>query len=401
LIFDKKKILIGAKFLCGYAFKSNNLGTSGVPVIKIGNIQNRIATTYNSQQFPFKLLDKKISKYFLQQGDILIAMTGQGSVGRVGKLKLQKGEEALLNQRVGKFICDEVLLNRDFLYYVISSQPFENYLFSLGLGSGQPNLSPETILNVEIPFPEYRVQSRIACILSSLDDKIELNRRMNQTLERIAQALFNHYFVDNIDPDNLPEGWKWGKLNEEFEITMGQSPEGSSYNQDCNGIPFFQGRTDFNFRFPSFRIYTTSPKRLAKKFDVLISVRAPVGDLNIALTDCCIGRGIGAIRNKMGYTSYTYYKIKSLAEIFKPYNGEGTVFGSINKDELGNISIIIPLKENVMAFEELVRPIDLKIYEMQKETKNLSSIRETLLPKLMSGEIDVSAVAKEEMLSEL
>jgi type I restriction enzyme S subunit len=182
---------------------------------------------------------------------------------------------------------------------------------------------------------------------------------------------------------------------------MGQSPEGSSYNQDCNGIPFFQGRTDFNFRFPSFRIYTTSPKRLAKKFDVLISVRAPVGDLNIALTDCCIGRGIGAIRNKMGYTSYTYYKIKSLAEIFKPYNGEGTVFGSINKDELGNISIIIPLKENVMAFEELVRPIDLKIYEMQKETKNLSSIRETLLPKLMSGEIDVSAVAKEEMLSEL
>jgi type I restriction enzyme S subunit len=108
--------------------------------------------------------------------------------------------------------------------------------------------------------------------------------------------------------------WKESKLSEVAMIIMGQSPPGSSYNEDGTGLVFFQGRTDFGFRFPEPRVYTTEPKRLAKRFDTLVSVRAPVGDMNMALQDCCLGRGVAAFRYKYNpsFTTYTYYKLRSL-----------------------------------------------------------------------------------------
>jgi type I restriction enzyme, S subunit len=209
---EDKKIKYGCSFLSGYAFKSSDFSDEGIPVIKIANIQNKVVRTDDSQRIPFNSVNPKIDKFFLKNGDVLIAMTGQGSVGRVGKLILKEYEKALINQRVGKFTCDEVHLNKDYLFYVISSKEYEKYLFDLALGSGQPNLSPSDILNVEIPFPDYQTQKRIAEILTALDDKIELNRRMNQTLEQMAQTLYQQYFVNDIDEDNLPEGWQDGKM---------------------------------------------------------------------------------------------------------------------------------------------------------------------------------------------
>ncbi|NQU63827.1 MAG: restriction endonuclease subunit S, partial [SAR324 cluster bacterium] len=195
-----KSVPIGkcATVYSGFAFKSQDLGNEGVPVVKIKNVNNKVVDFSETQFFPQNLVTPRHDKFFLEDGDVLIAMTGQGSVGRVGRIRLGNNQKVLLNQRVGRFIVKSNL-NIGYLYYVISSDYYEDILFNAGLGSGQPNLSPAVIAQIEIPLPPLLEQKAIAHILGSLDDKIELNRRMNATLEGMAQALFKSWFVD-FDP---------------------------------------------------------------------------------------------------------------------------------------------------------------------------------------------------------
>ena len=192
--------------------------------------------------------------------------------------------------------------------------------------------------------------------------------------------------------DNPSDDWRQGVLSDIAEITMGQSPSGSSYNEDGVGTVFFQGRAEFGFRFPTIRLYTTEPKRMARKNDVLMSVRAPVGDLNVAHEDCCIGRGLGAIHSKDNHQSFVLYTMFSLRKELDVFNGEGTVFGSINRDALNSMPIRIPPKEMLDAFEALVAPMDAIILNNHDESCRLASIRDNLLPRLMSGEMDVSSL---------
>jgi type I restriction enzyme S subunit len=174
---------------------------------------------------------------------------------------------------------------------------------------------------------------------------------------------------------------------------MGQSPSGSSYNEDGNGEVFYQGRAEFGCRFPTRRLYTTEPKRMAEAGDVLLSVRAPVGDLNVAYERCCIGRGLGAIHGRNGYQSFALYTMFALRPQLDVYNGEGTVFGSINRNALNDMPIEIPSDEAIAAFEAVVRPMDDMIRTNYEENCRLQELRDALLPRLMSGEVDVSDIA--------
>ena len=183
-----------------------------------------------------------------------------------------------------------------------------------------------------------------------------------------------------------------GTLKDIAEITMGQSPSGSSYNEDGTGEVFYQGRAEFGSRFPTRRLFTTEPKRMAEAGDVLLSVRAPVGDLNVAYERCCIGRGLGAIHSKDNHQSYVLYTMFALRPELNVFNGEGTVFGSINRDALNNMPVSIPSVEDLDAFEALVSPMDSMIRTNYEEICRLQAMRDSLLPQLMSGEIDVSAV---------
>jgi type I restriction enzyme S subunit len=185
----------------------------------------------------------------------------------------------------------------------------------------------------------------------------------------------------------IPKGWKVGTIGEICKITMGQSPDGSSYNEAGNGTVFYQGRAEFGWRYPSNRLYTTQPKRMAKKGDVLLSVRAPVGDINVADEDCCIGRGLAAINCKN--TSFILYLMQSLKTQLESYNGEGTVFGCINKDDLHGIKIIIPSNEVVAKYENVCTIMDSAIFNYSQQSRDLATIRDALLPKLVSGEIEV------------
>jgi type I restriction enzyme S subunit len=213
----------------------------------------------------------------------------------------------------------------------------------------------------------------------------------------MAQAIFKEWFVDFNFPggdgvlvDGLPKGWRMGKLGEEFNITMGQSPKGETLNQEKNGMIFYQGKTDFGFRFPSNRVYTTEPNRIANKLETLVCVRAPVGDVNMVIEKCCIGRGLSAVIHKTNTHSYTYYAMKNIEPIFKGFESEGTVFGSLNKANFENIEIIVPTNQLISNFEEIVNSIDERILSNTLQIQTLTQLRDSLLPRLMSGKIKIN-----------
>lgn len=191
---------------------------------------------------------------------------------------------------------------------------------------------------------------------------------------------------------DVNQEWKKGVLSDVADITMGQSPIGTSLNTEGNGTLFFQGRTDFSFRFPNIRLFTTEPKRMASINNILMSVRAPVGDLNVAHIECCIGRGLAAIRSKLNHQSFIFYTLRFLKRKLDSFNGEGTVFGSINKQTLNNFPILIPPAEKIDEFETLVSFMDLTIRNNYNEIHRLNQMRDILLPKLLSGELDVSNI---------
>lgn len=276
-----------------------------------------------------------------------------------------------------------------YLYYALKGL----CLNKRSIGSGQPLITQDILNNITIQLPPLDVQKKIAGVLGALDDKIELNNKINQNLEAQAQALFKSWFVD-FEPfgGQMPSDWKIGRLGEIADITMGQSPNGSSYNEDKQGCIFFQGRAEFGKRFPSVRLYTTEPKRMAKKNDILMSVRAPVGDFNIAVEDCCIGRGLCSIRAKGNFQSFVLYTIWGLQKQLEIFNGEGTVFGAINKDSLNSLPITIPSLTDIVQFEHIVSSLDNIIRNNFLENTRLAELRDTLLPKLMSGEINVDDV---------
>ncbi|MCX8092411.1 MAG: restriction endonuclease subunit S [Verrucomicrobiae bacterium] len=312
-----------------------------------------------------------------------------------------------------------------FAYYLARSPDFRRYAIARMEGtSGRQRVPTVAVENFRTEIPPLAEQRAIAHILGTLDDKIELNRRMNETLEAIARAIFKSWFVDfdpvrakasgeppesicrrlGLTPDllalfpdrlvdselgEIPEGWGVGRLDEEFDLTMGQSPPGETYNEVGNGIPFYQGRADFESRFPKRRVYCSAPKKLAKRGDTLISVRAPVGAINMAAEDCAIGRGVAAARHKSGSRSYTYQFMHSLEAVFSRFEAEGTVFGSISKSDLHGIPCLVPPAQVVASFETILVPLDDLIEIAAFESRTLAALRDTLLPKLISGELRV------------
>ena len=306
-----------------------------------------------------------------------------------------------------------------FVYYLARNPTFRAFaIHSMQGSTGRQRVMADSLCSFEVVLPSIEEQRRIVHILGTLDEKIELNRQMNETLETTARAIFKSWFVD-FDPvkakvggrkppcmdtetaalfpsafqnsalGEIPKGWKVTTIDEDFNLTMGQSPPGSTYNEDENGVPFYQGRKDFGFRYPMLRVYCTAPKRFAEKGDTLVSVRAPVGDINMVKEKCCIGRGVAAIRHKTESRSYTYYTMQFLQNVFSRYEAEGTVFGSINKTDFQTLSQLRPPNEIIEVFESLVYPLDQSVENNENESRTLAQTRDTLLPKLLSGEIRV------------
>ena len=185
-----------------------------------------------------------------------------------------------------------------------------------------------------------------------------------------------------------------GSLGELCEIVMGQSPPGETYNEMGEGLPFYQGIRDFGFRFPSRRVYCNAPTRLANEGDVLLSVRAPVGSLNISSEKCAIGRGVASLRINGQHYGFLYYLMKETQWGWEKYAAEGTVFGSATKKDVQNFSTILPPTQTISRFNEAVFSIDQMISNNEIQSRTLAAIRDALLPKLLSGEIRVKDTEK-------
>ncbi len=308
-------------------------------------------------------------------------------------------------------------LDYRFLYYRLLAKDYVHHIGSRSTGTTVLHLSKDALPSFRFQLPPLPEQRGIARILGALDDKIEVNRRMNRTLEAMAQALFKDWFVDfgpvrakmegrapylppeiwKLFPDRfvdselgeIPEGWKAGHAEDEFEIIMGQSPPGHTYNDTGDGLPFFQGCSDFGFRYPENRKFCTAPNRVARSWDTLVSVRAPVGAINMAKEKCCIGRGVSALRSKSGASSYGYYAIQKLQIHMREYEHTGTVFGAIQRKQLAHLPLSLPPSEVVEKFERIVHPKDQMIRLRTSESVTLTALRDALLPKLISGAIRI------------
>ncbi len=390
----------------GSNITKDNFVDHGIPVIRGNNLTDFI---FRDDEFVFLTEEKskKLSSSSCKKGDIVI--THRGTLGQVGYIpNKSKYDKYIISQSGMKISVNESVVNSKFLFLFLKSRLGQHLLLRNTSQTGVPAISqPTTSLKlIPVPLPPLKEQTAIVKVIWTIQEKIENLMRQNETLEAIAQTLFKHWFIDFEFPNadgkpykssggamitselgDIPRGWKVGTLSNEFEIIMGQSPAGSSFNEDKQGIVFFQGRTDFGFRFPSVRLYTTEPSRIAEKFDILVSVRAPVGDINVASEKCCIGRGLAAIKSKD--KSYCLHKLKSYKKLFNLFESEGTVFGSINKQSFNDLASIIPNNEVIKNFEILVQTMDKKFYVNNLQIQTLTKTRDTLLPKLMSGQLRV------------
>jgi len=378
LLGDIAKIKGGKRLPKGEILQSQS---NDHPYLRIVDMGQKNILRSNLMYVPNEVFTK-IARYITNTNDVLLSIVGTIGLVSIVDESLNK---ASLTENCVKIICDEVKIKPEFLYYFLSSSLGKSEVAAGRVGSTQPKLPLYNIAKIKIPELSIREQNRIADILGNLDEKIELNRKMNETLEQMGQALFRHYFIANPEA----EKWKSGKLEDLFEVTMGQSPPGSSYNSSGDGITFYQGRGEFGVRFPSKRLSTVDPKRLARQGDTLLSVRAPVGDINQATEDCCVGRGIAAISSKYRHTSFTYYMCRSLQSKFSEYNSEGTVFGAINGKQLKFLKLKIPPVDEMDEFEKKGSVIDTLILNNSQEIQTLTTLRDTLLPRLISGKIKV------------
>ena len=302
------------------------------------------------------------------------------------------------------------VIDNNFLYYALTQDSFFEYVMKGSKGTKMPRGDKSQIMNFVIPDLEIDEQIKIGKLLKSIDQKIQINNQINQELEAMAKTLYDYWFVQFDFPDQngkpykssggkmvynpelkreIPEGWGVEKLENIANITMGQSPKGTSYNEVGEGMLFFQGSTDFGWRFPVARQYTTEPSRIAEEDDILLSVRAPVGTLNIADTRCCIGRGLAAINSKVGANSYIFNVMQDFKKLFDMMNSVGTTFGSITKDDLYSLQLVYPPNELLMKFDQSVKSFDREIKNRSRQNQELTQLRDCLLPMLMNGQVKV------------
>ncbi|MFD5442191.1 restriction endonuclease subunit S [Streptomyces tendae] len=265
-----------------------------------------------------------------------------------------------------------------FTYYLLDLIDFSGY----NSGAAQPMLNRNYITKIKISLPEPSEQEAVASVVGALEDKISINERIAVSAAELAAV---HYLATR---EREPV-----KITDIANVTMGQSPPGDTFNEQRTGIPFYQGTRDFGFRFPGYRVWCTAVTRQAEANDVLVSVRAPVGQINVAAELCGIGRGLASVRSE----KYPHVLLQALSadrSIWLPYEAEGTVFGSINKKQLTQLEIGWPAAEFVDSLESRLSALDQRIRHATEESRSLAALRDTLLPQLMSGKLRVREAEK-------
>ena len=376
------------------------------------------STVFNNYFVPDELTDlmdtsdKEKETYSIKNGDIFLTRTSEVvdelAMSCVAVKDYPSASYSGFLKRLRPTQTD--ITYSKFMAFYLRSPMFRKTMTNNAVMTLRASLNEAIFSYLDLLLPDYDDQVKVGDLLYLLNEKIELNNRINAELEVMAKTLYDYWFVQFEFPDangkpyktsggkmvynptlkrEIPEGWSDKTLSQIANITMGQSPEGSSYNQEGVGTIFYQGSTDFEWLFPAPRQYTTAPSRMAKKGDILLSVRAPVGDMNIANTDCCIGRGLAALNSKIGSDGFLFYVMKYFKQIFDRRNSEGTTFGSITKNDLHSLTLAYPTADLLKKYDDVVTSYNKMIFERSLENRELISLRDWLLPMLMNGQVTV------------
>ncbi len=410
-----KKLHELADVFSGYAFKSEDLGENGIPVIKIKNVNEKIVSKQCDQFLPDNLLTERLKKYLLQKKDILVAMTGQGSLGRIGKMTNQQGQY-IVNQRVGivRPKCEDDSV-ADYLFGVLALDEFEQQLYSLGGGAGQPNVSAIDIGNLDIPYPSKSARDFIANARANYDNLIENNNRRIAILEDMAQSLYREWFInfrypnhkDSLDADGnqklvdspldqIPEGWevktaagaitinprtKLAKDGEKPFVGMSGLSESSMVINDIiaksgnSGAKFINGDTLFARITPCLQNGKTG-------YVQFLNEEQPVG---FGSTEFIVLREIEDLSSEYIYllsrsNNFREHAIKSMTG--------ATGRQRVHPDSFASYYLAIPTKGLMDEFTTLVKHMFESIYNLSRRNENLKVQRDMLLPKLISGSLN-------------
>jgi type I restriction enzyme S subunit len=414
----------------GFAFKGSEFKPSGIPVIKIKNVKPNCLLLGDLAYVDIAVADKRPDKE-LKRGDILITMSGNrmdGSrdtwVGKVAYFDIPG--RFMLNQRVGVLRPKKgIEVDRKCCAYFLSSDEFQDFFIAVATSSGgQANLSPSQILGEKIRLPPLIEQKKIASLLSALDDRITLLRETNSTLEAIAQALFKSWFVDfdpvhakmqgrapegmdeataALFPDSfedsdlgpVPKGWAMTSFRDSINVIGGGTPKTSVPEFWGGDIPWFSV-VDAPNASDVFVVDTEkhiteaglngSSTKLLPAGTTIISARGTVGRL--ALTGCpmAMNQSCYGLRGKAGDQYFTYFSTTRLVEQLKQ-RAHGSVFDTITQETFAGVSLGYPTNEVIQAFEQLVEPLLMRIRENLIQANSLASLRDALLPRLISGQL--------------
>ena len=348
--------------------------------------------------------DEDSNKYLLKENDIVFARTGN-STGRSYFYQKEHGDFVYAGFLI-KFSIDPQKVNPKILKYYTHSQEYYNWVKSFDTGGTRGNINAKTFGDMPISLPKRCVQDKIVGILSALDAKIENNNKINANLEAQAQALFKSWFVDftpfkdqpfvDSELGPIPQGWKVGKLGDLGEIVGGSTPSKSKPEYyTTHGIAWltpkdlstskakFTSRGEIDITDEGYKSTST---KLMPRGSVLFSSRAPIGYLTIAKNEICTNQGFKSlVPNGVG-TGFVYYTLRHLTPQIEN-RATGSTFKEASATLMRSVETIVPPTSILNKFEELLRPILQFQEKKEEENQRLAALRDTLLPKLMSGEI--------------
>ena len=347
---------------------------NGVPVLSAQLVTNGFIDWSNTRfvdQQTFELwMPQKLKK-----SDVLL--TSEAPLGRTAILNRE--QNVVLGQRLFALRGKRGVLDNHYLHYWLRSDKGQAVLTSHAQGTTVIGIRQSSLRSISVDLPSITTQKAIAAVLGALDDKIAANQRVISDAAELCEALVQKSISGEFT-----------KLSEIAVITMGTSPKGEHLNEEGRGIPFFQGVRDFGDISPKRRVYTDKPLRTAEPGDVLLAVRAPIGQVNLALEKVCIGRGLAAVRSAINSPVSLFYLLRSHREIWQDFDGNGTVFSSVNRSDAHNVLVPIILPTKQKDLEKVLNTIHGRLLKAQKENQVLAATRDELLPLLMNGKITVA-----------
>ena len=381
---------------------------NGVPILNGSNLQG-----FKLQEDSFGYLTKEkadsLKKCNAHRGDIIV--THRGTLGQIVYVPVNsKYDRYVISQSQFRFRCKADLVNVQYLVYYFHTREGQYKILANASQVGVPALAraTSTFRLIDIKLPPLDDQRRIASILSSLDRKIELNNKINADLEEMAQAIFKNWFVDfepfkdgkfvDSELGMIPEGWKVGRLDEIADVVGGSTPSKAKpeyYTQkgiawltpkDLSNHPaVYTSRGEIDITEEG---YNSTSTKLMPKGTILFTSRAPIGYISIAQNDICTNQGFKSLVPKKAGTCFLYCFLKYVTPEIEN-KSTGSTFKEASGALMKSLQVIMPDQKVFEEFEEIVSPLFARIESLEKENSRLSLLRDTLLPRLMSGELEV------------